>query len=298
MKIIKTLSLLTYLLVTTKVYATESGADNIASGADTFFVVTPNINQVPDNTFAYNLYYEHYYSSHFANKNMKKFNVSSKLWMSRFDYISGIRVFNARLGAYVVLPYVEKRIRLGGRGNSISNFGDLTFAPLLVWGPTQAMNTALSLEITSPTGAYKKEQLANSGNGFFTIKPQLAFTWLPTEKSELSMKVDYNFNLKNHKSNYTSGQVFHFDYSASYEVYDGLHIGVNGFYLIQTTEDKKDGQIYMNGFKGRSIGFGPAIHYELPKHITVQFRFLKEFKVRNRPSGHEIWFKVAVPIGV
>ncbi len=48
--------------------------------------------------------------------------------------------------------------------------------------------------------------------------------------------------MENHDTDYRSGQIFHFDYSASYRVTDNLRLGLNGYYLKQTTDDKQNGE--------------------------------------------------------
>ena len=44
------------------------------------------------------------------------------------------------------------------------------------------------MEVTVPTGKYDAERLANTSNNFYTYKPLFSFTWLPTERTELSLK--------------------------------------------------------------------------------------------------------------
>ena len=111
------------------------------------------------------------------------------------------------------------------------------------------LTLAAAVEVTVPTGKYDAERLANTSNNFYTYKPLFSFTWLPTERTELSLKATYSFNMENHDTDYRSGQIFHFDYSASYRVTDNLRLGLNGYYLKQTTDEQ-------NGETVRVFGFG------------------------------------------
>lgn len=49
--------------------ATEAGVDNIGPGTDGFFMLPLDVNSLPDNMLAFNLYYNHYKAT--------KLNISS-----------------------------------------------------------------------------------------------------------------------------------------------------------------------------------------------------------------------------
>jgi hypothetical protein len=158
------------------------------------------------------------------------------------------------------------------------------------------------VEITVPTGEYSVDRLANTSNNFYTYKPLFSFTWLPTERTEVSMKTTYSFNEKNKDTDYKSGQIFHFDYSASYKITDDLMLGVNGYFLKQTTDDKQfghtvqfAGQDVDDGVRGKVFAIGPALHFTFLKYASAEIRWAKEFDVENRPEGEMLWAKVSIP---
>ncbi|CAN7287378.1 transporter [Trinickia sp. LjRoot230] len=106
----------------------------------------------------------------------------------------------------------------------------------------------------------------------------------------------YTFNTKNHATDYQSGQLFHFDYSLSYAVTPKANVGVNGYFIKQTTNDTQDGSVVDgDGFRGQALAIGPAFRYQFSK-AAIEFRVLKEFAVRNRPEGTSIWMKTVFPL--
>ena len=93
-----------------------------------------------------------------------------------------------------------------------------------------------------------------------------------------------------------SGQEFNADYLVGWH-YQKLGFGANGFYRLQTTNDKQNGHTAMDPFTGEPTGYkasywsiGPAITYDLPKGcITFKYQFGVEAK--NVPIGNSAWLK-------
>jgi len=180
--------------------------------------------------------------------------------------------------------------------------GDTTLAPIILWDMGPNLTLGAALEITVPTGEYAVDRLANTSNNFYTYKPLFSFTWLPTDKTEVSMKTTYSFNGKNKDTDYESGQIFHFDYSASYKITDSLMLGLNGYYLKQTTDDKQyghtvqfNGEDVNDGVRGQVFAIGPALHWTFLKYASAEIRWAKEIDVENRPEGEMLWAKVSIP---
>jgi len=286
--------------------ATENGVDNIGPGTDGFFVLPLEVDSLPDNMFAFNLYYNHYKA--------RKFNISSlggevpgveiesTAVIPRIDYLSPLRVAGGRLGIYVAQPWIKQEVALFGLSDTRESMGDTTISPIVLWDLGKNLTLAAAVEITVPTGEYDADRLANTSNNFYTYKPLFSFTWLPSERTEVSMKTTYSFNRENKDTDYRSGQIFHFDYSASYRVTDNLRLGLNGYYLKQTTDDKQyghtvqfAGQDVDDGVRGQVFAIGPALYLTFLKYASAEVRWAKEFDVENRPEGEMLWAKVSIP---
>lgn len=251
--------------------ATESGVDNIGTGTDGFYVLPLEVDSLPDHMVAFNLYYNHYKA--------RKFNISSlggevpgveiesTAVIPRIDYLSPLRVAGGRLGIYVAQPWLKQEVAAFGMSDTRESMGDTTVSPIILWDMGKHLTLAAAVEITVPTGEYDADRLANTSNNFYTYKPLFSFTWLPTDNTELSMKTTYSFNRENKDTDYRSGQIFHFDYSASYRLNDNVTVGLNGYYLKQTTDDKQYGRTVQfagqdvdDGVRGEVFAIGPALH--------------------------------------
>jgi len=286
--------------------ATESGVDNIGTGTDGFYVLPLEVDSLPDHMVAFNLYYNHYKA--------RKFNISSlggevpgveiesTAVIPRIDYLSPLRVAGGRLGIYVAQPWLKQEVAAFGMSDTRESMGDTTISPIILWDMGKNLTLAAAVEITVPTGEYDSDRLANTSNNFYTYKPLFSFTWLPTDNTELSMKTTYSFNRENKDTDYRSGQIFHFDYSASYRLNDNVTVGLNGYYLKQTTDDKQYGRTVQfagqdvdDGVRGQVFAIGPALHVTFLKYASAEIRWAKEFDVENRPEGEMLWAKISIP---
>ncbi|WP_416310318.1 transporter [Pseudomonas sp. W03] len=288
------------------VQATENGVDNIGPGTDGFFVLPLDVNKLPDHMFAFNLYYNHYEAKKLDISSLggkvPGVKITSDAIIPRLDYLSPLRVFGGRLGGYVAQPYMRQQVEMFGMQDRRESQGDTTVAPIILWDMGKDLTIGAALEITLPTGDYDATRLANTSNNFYTYKPLLSATWLPSERTELSVKATYSFNEENPDTDYRSGQLFHFDYSASYRVTDNLRLGVNGYYLKQTTDDEQYGKTVTfmgenvdDGVRGQVFAIGPALHLTFLKYASFEVRWAKEYAVENRPEGEMLWAKLNLP---
>ncbi|MDH4567430.1 hypothetical protein E8E95_12135 [Pseudomonas sp. BN414] len=287
-------------------HATENGVDNIGPGTDGFFVLPLDVNNLPDHMFAFNLYYNHYEAKKLDISSLggkvPDVKITSDAIIPRLDYLSPLRVFGGRLGGYVAQPYMRQQVSLFSLDDRRESQGDTTVAPIILWDMGKDLTLGAALEITLPTGDYDATRLANTSNNFYTYKPLVSATWLPTERTELSVKATYSFNEENHDTDYRSGQLFHFDYSASYRVTDNLRLGLNGYYLKQTTDDEQFGRTVTfmgedvdDGVRGQVFAIGPAAYLTFFKYASFEMRWAKEYAVENRPEGEMFWAKLNLP---
>ncbi|MDU9031579.1 transporter [Pseudomonas corrugata] len=288
------------------VLATENGVDNIGPGTDGFLVLPLEVDSLPDNMVAFNLYYNHYKARTFDISSLggkvPGVEIESTAVIPRIDYLSPLRFAGGRLGIYVAQPWIKQEVALFGMSDTREGMGDTTISPIVLWDMGKNLTLAAAVEITVPTGEYSRDRLANTSNNFYTYKPLFSFTWLPTENTEVSMKTTYSFNRKNKDTDYRSGQIFHFDYSASYRLTDNLRVGLNGYYLKQTTDDKQFGRTVQfagqdvdDGVRGQVFAIGPALHLTFLKYASAEIRWAKEFDVENRPEGEMLWAKLSIP---
>ena len=104
----------------------------------------------------------------------------------------------------------------------------------------------------------------------------------------------YDFNRKNDATDYLSGQELHMDYAVGWGLGNGWVLGVGGYALWQTTDDRQNGQTVEDN-KGRSFAIGPSIKYTSNKGWFLTAKWQDETQVRNRPDGNAYWLKLSIP---
>jgi hypothetical protein len=273
--------------------ATETGGDNIGQGSEGFFA-----GMLPDPGW-YGVLYANYYNANrfndsHGNSSIPGFNFSAEVLAARLFYMSNLRLAGGRLGAFAIGSIASLQSSSSSGKDHQNGVGDITVGPTVGWD-IGTFHPLVALDIVLPAGGYDMARSLNTGGNYYSFRPIVAFTYLPANGLELSAKITYTFNLSNSDTNYRSGQIFHFDYSVSYPLTTKLRLGVNGYYLNQTTDDYQYGApVNGDGFRGRVAAVGPAAHFQYGK-VGVDLKAIKEFAARNRPEGTSVWAKVAVP---
>ena len=78
------------------------------------------------------------------------------------------------------------------------------------------MNTNLHVDflggIYAPSGEFQANRLAKQGLGYWTFEPGLLVSYLSQKNGfEATTYIGYDFNTRNTKTDYQSGQQFHID---------------------------------------------------------------------------------------
>jgi hypothetical protein len=275
------------------VMATEGGGDNIGQGSEGFFA-----GMLPTPGWYGVLYANYYHASRFndshGNSSIPGFNFSAEVLAARLFYMSNFKIAGGRVGAFAIGSVASLQSSSASSKDHRNGVGDITVGPTLGWD-FGAFHPLVALDIVLPVGGYDMARGLNTGGNYYSFRPIFAFTYLPANGLEVSAKITYTFNVRNPDTDYRSGQIFHFDYSLSYPVTKDLRLGVNGYYINQTSDDYQFGSsVNGDGFRGRVAAIGPAAHYQYGK-VGVDLKVLKEFAARNRPEGMSVWAKVVVP---
>ena len=239
--------------------------------------------------------------------------------VTRFLYISPLRILGGFLGGQMVVPWAITTLKLdtltpGGpleMGEHRNGLGDITFGPNLSWHSKNGLfHVASGLDITAPTGPWNKRHLVNIGTNVWSFSPVLAatvfFPWHPN--LSVGIKMDYSFNTENDdfiispstaekignmglaglKTHLTPGQEFHFDYGIDYSLTKTgathqFRVGAFGYFYQQTTDDKT-GEGRVKHDLGRAFAIGPGVWWSYKKWV-VETHIAFETAVRNRPEG-------------
>ncbi len=273
--------------------ATENGGDNIGQGSEGFFA-----GMLPSPGWYGVLYTDYYHASRFkdshGNASIPGFNFSAEVIAARLFYMSDLQVAGGRIGAFAIGSVSSLQSRSDAGKDHRNGVGDVTVGSTIGWD-FGALHPLIAVDIVVPSGAYDVARGLNTGGNYYSFRPIVALTYLPANGLEVSAKVTYTFNRRNSATDYSSGQIFHFDYSVSYAIARNLRLGVNGYFVNQTTDDYQYGSpVNGDGFRGRVVAIGPAANFQY-KGMSVDLKILKEFAARNRPEGTSVWMKAVVP---
>jgi hypothetical protein len=91
--------------------------------------------------------------------------------------------------------------------------------------------------------------------------------------------------------NMQPGQDFHINCATSYEPFDNVRLGFNGYWLQQLTNHGINGVAVPNS-RERTVGLGPGIQLG-GRGIWFRVNSYMETDVRNRPSGIKVTFRIS-----
>ena len=267
--------------------ATEGGGGSYPNGAEDFLAgMLP-----PPGTYFIN-YFSYYRANNIKDNSGDTvpvhFRLNATADVFRFIHITKHKIFGADWGFNILVPLVDVHVERGPSRDNKTGIGDITIDPILLRWQGKNWHCGAGLDVTIPSGAYSKFDLANIGRNYWTIEPIFAVTYLSNSGFEASVKFMYDFNTRNNATKYQSGQEFHFDYTLGKRI-ENFHIGVGGYFYKQITDDKQNGRTLKN-MKGQAVGIGPQAMYRY-KNISFTFKYHWETLVKNKTDGERVWCK-------
>lgn len=229
----------------------------------------------------------------------------------RFVKVTDTMILGASWGVQAIVPLVHQSIdfpQLGGK-RSTTDLGDITVDPIVLGWHGPNWHVTAGLDIYMPTGKYdKNDPRVSIGTNYWSVEPVLAGTWLSDTGWEASAKLMYNIKGKNNDANfggtngsYQSGDEFHMDYVVGKHI-GPWAVGLSGYYLKQTSDDKFNGQVvpevagvWSKGRRGEVLALGPSVAYSTKTGTSFVAQWQHEVKVENRFGGDALWFKFVTP---
>jgi hypothetical protein len=246
---------------------------------------------------------EYYRANRFTDSKGNKIpgNNSVESWLSltHLAYLTKFKILGGYYGFEALLPaaWIDLDTDLGIRGHK-GGIGDLILSPFLIqWVDHKIFNMPyfhrFNFVFILPTGNYDKDSAINIGSHVYSFNPYYAFTLFITPKLETSWRFHYLWNSKNNSppqsfraDSIQPGQAFHFNYAFSYEIWNGLRVGLAGYYLDQITPDKVNGHEQRRS-KEEVFAIGPGLMYS-KKGFFLYLNTYYETGVRNRAEGKKI----------
>jgi hypothetical protein len=226
-------------------------------------------------------------------------------------WVTPLKIFGGNYAPGVAIPLVWNSVsakvavpNVGtvDRTGAANGLGDVEFFPVAIgWS---AMRGDLHVDffggIYAPSGNYQKNQLANQGLGYWTFEPGVLISYLGQKNGfEATSYIGYDINTNNTTTDYQSGQVFHIDTTVAQHLPLGkgiIGIGVNGFYLQQTTGDSGSGA-RLGSFEQTTAGVGPVLSYAQQfgkTTLAAEVKWLPQIDAEKTLKGNYVWFKMGV----
>ncbi|VVO23182.1 hypothetical protein PS726_04381 [Pseudomonas fluorescens] len=273
--------------------ASERGGSSYPMGAENYMA-----GAMPPPGVYGQLFVTHYEADTFRGNHGQKlpmdFDIRVDCVAPRLIWVTEQQILGGNLAFHIIVPLVDLKVSLNGQTQSNSGIGDIIFAPALGYHFSEKLHATFAIDTIAPTGKYDRNDLANTGRNYWVFEPVIALSYIDPQGLNVDVKTMYDFNRKNDATDYLSGQELHMDYAVGWGLGNGWVIGVGGYALWQTTDDRQNGQTVEDN-KGRSLAIGPSIKYTSNKGWFVTAKWQDETQVRNRPDGNAYWLKLSIP---
>ena len=276
---------------------TEAGITLWPLGVQT---VLPALQPPPGATefYQYNLYYS---ASSFKNGQGQSVspNISVDLYgnANRIAYTWPVTYGGFNFSSNAIIAEAAPTVGLGTFKQTNVGVSFLHLAPFYLTYNTENFHFMLGEAAFIPVSSYNPARLANASLNYYGFNQEIAVTWFPIPKLELSAEAVFTFNGRNPATGYLSGNIFDLDFGAGYRPFDampGLQIGLNGYLTEQISSDQFAGQNIGNYL--RKFALGPQIVYFMTPAAGLAFKWQRELDVRNGPKGDRVWFQFAFPL--
>jgi hypothetical protein len=275
-------------------HALEGGSSVYPMGAETYLV-----GALPPPGWYVENFSEFYSAGRFNDSNGNKlfphFRLDVAVEAPRIIKVFDAQIFGANPFVAGLIPAITESVAVNGAKASPSGLSEVDLTEGLAWHFSPNLHFAAAVDEFMPFGNYSRTDVASISSNRYAIEPAVAFTYVDPAGPEFDIKLMYDFNLKNSATNYQSGQDFHMDYAAGWNI--GLWtFGVGGYFEKQTTNDTVN-NIPANGdgFRIEGFAFGPNVQYKLG-HILLRAKYEHEFIARNKPQGDALWLNVVIPL--
>jgi len=222
------------------------------------------------------------------------FKVNAVAAATRIAWVTDHRVLGGQLVAHTILPLVQVKVSAGGQSSSRSGLGDVSVGTGVAWHHSRQLHSVTALDLVLPSGSYEATRAVNLGRNHASLQPAYLISWIDPNGLNADAKIGLNLNRTNKDTGYRSGSELNIDYALGWGLGNGWVVGVGGNIYQQLSEDKRHGQS-VPGSKGRAYAMGPNLKYDNGKGWFITAKLAREFGVRSRTQGTQLWVKTTIP---
>lgn len=294
----KTKYIALFTLISTQVYAVENGVVAFPVGVHS---VLNGLTTQPGENRVYN--YTAFASANRindsdGNKVPVKFKAQIAIEALRLDHGWETRLADFTLSSGIVATILNTSITVGNQESNKFGMGNFTIKPIIfgLVNESGTLHQVFSpLDLVIPTGSYDKDRLANPGFHYYSWQPSYGYTWFPSTNIEVSGTVSAAINSKNKETDYKSGATVHLEQMIGYSISPTIQLGLQGYYYDQLSDDKLDGQVFLNGNRSRAAAIGPQIRYSPKPGAAMALKYQRDVIAENQSQGGKLWFQFSFP---
>ncbi len=221
---------------------------------------------------------------------------------------TGLQVFGADYAVAIAQPFDYTNVRLPNTA-ALSNsahwgtYNTVIVPAMLAWslpddfhvkaGLTVYVDDASSSPASPPSGGG-----VGSGNGFWTLQPDLGVSWL-FDGWNVSVGMQYDYNFEDSKIHRTSGQEIAIDYTATKTI-GKWTFGLGAHQENQLNADSGSGAVSAgcpasSGCMAANYGIGPLVGYQFGG-VNILAEYNQNIHTRNDVAGTIFNIRLVAPL--
>lgn len=218
----------------------------------------------------------------------KHFNGSGKVNLSgtRLDgfvdvpialWNPGIKVLGADFAVAIAQPFDYTNVSSVTNSGHWGTYNTIVVPGQFSWALPFDLHVKADLAVyiddasSSPAHPPETRTAAGSGNGFWTLEPGVAVSWLH-DGWNLTADAHYDYNFKDNDTHYKSGDQIAIDYTATKNIQKWT-IGVGGYTQNQLARDSV-GTVSLAGTTRMAVGAGPLVGYNFgPLNVSASYNY-------------------------
>lgn len=220
------------------------------------------------------------------------FKVNVAAAVPRVVWVTQQQVMGGQLAFEALLPLLDVKVTAGGQSWHSTGAADAVVGAAIGWHHSASLHSVAGADVYLPTGAYDMRDPSSLGKHIWTVQPIYAVSLINPAGFNADAKIMWDINGRNSATHTRSGQALHADIDAGWAVAPGWVVGVGGHVFEQFEHDS--GPNAALG-KSRAMGVGPALRFSDGRALLVTAKLQKEFAVRNRPEGTQLYVKATLP---
>jgi len=290
-------TMLMVTMIAPLVQAGENGASVYPIGVET---VMPGMTPPPHGTMLYE-YTAFVSANQVDDQNGNAVPVEFRLRVFanaiKVNHNWGVHILGGTLESNIAIPFIDQQLHVIPGLFSKFAVGNVAISPLGLAYARGHVHFYYEGDLFFPGTGHSSTDVLNIGQNNYAAGPVGGITYL-AGKEEISSKLQYLFNLEDVPTQYKSGQEFLWEFDGMHAIHRKVAVGVNGYLYKQTTNDLMNNLVYNNGNRGRDLGIGPEVRFNLIAHGGFAVKYLHDTLVENKPPTNAFWFQLAVPITV